>query len=358
MAVSIYYIPAILTFFLAIHKFIPPVTSRKTLFALSVICLGAFQYIRAYFIVNNLPLTHSALGIPFYSTIGLLVYCYAASLTEYISQFSFRLMLGFIPGLVSFVIVCSLIFLYPENFERLIYYPEWNIYLQLTVTLSWAYSAFWVLLAFRIVFIMAGKRNLARPPFNIFIIVTLISLPLIISGSVSNICSLNSHHPVSIIYFILMTFFALLTNGLAERYPQVMLHRRTPYSFRYKGEVPDDYRQQEKNSQLLKFFMTKEKPYCDENFSMETVSRHLDITQRQLSRIINDKYGQNFNSFANRYRIEEVKRLLDNPDSANLLEISLCAGFNSYSVFYSSFKKYTGMTPRQYLKETTGKTKQ
>ncbi|GEM_PF-3956945 len=350
MTVSLYYIPPIVTLFLAVYKFIPPLTSRKIVFALSLICLGAFQYIRAYFIVHDIPLSHSALGLPFYSSIGLLVYCYSMSITEYASRYSLRLMLFFLPGAVSLVGVGAFILISPEKFYMLIHYPQWNFWLRFVVTLSWAYSAFWVVSAFRIVYIMIGRRNLARPPYNIFIVVTLISLPLIITGSISNIFNYNGRSPISIVYYALMAFFALLTNGLAERYPNVMLNRRTPYPFYYRGEVPVDYRQQEKIVKQLKLYMAEEKPYCDESFSMEALSKKLNITQRQLSRIINDKYGQNFNSYINRYRTEEVKRLLSLPGAQNLLNVSLQAGFNSYSVFYSSFKKYTGMTPRQYLR--------
>ncbi len=351
MKLSIYYIPPIVIAFLALCKLIPPLTSRKVVFVLTLMCMSVFQFIRAWFISNDLPVTHSVLGLPFYFSIGLLLYCYTVSLTEYISKYTLRLMFAFLPGIISFTAVLMFILIFPEKFLMLIYYPEWDFILRSVITISWIYSSLWVVLSIRIVYIMGRKKNMARPPFNIFIILALVALPLIITGSITNICSYSGRSAVSLVYYILMIVFAMLTAALTERYPNLMLNRRTPYPFNYRGEVPDDYRQQERIDRDLREHMAEEKPYCDESFSMEGLSRELGITQRQLSRIINDKYGMNFNSFVNRYRVEEAISLLDAPGDFNLLNVSLQVGFNSYSVFYSSFRKHTGLTPRDYIRK-------
>ena len=58
----------------------------------------------------------------------------------------------------------------------------------------------------------------------------------------------------------------------------------------------------------------------------------------------------NFYEFINQYRIDEVKRLMDDPANKHLKLISLAydAGFNSKASFNRIFKQMTEMTPSQY----------
>ena len=46
-------------------------------------------------------------------------------------------------------------------------------------------------------------------------------------------------------------------------------------------------------------------------------------------------------------RIEESKRLLANTDYS-VIDIAVASGFGDQSYFSRVFKKYTGLTPRQY----------
>ncbi|MEH6583528.1 MAG: helix-turn-helix domain-containing protein, partial [Halioglobus sp.] len=73
-------------------------------------------------------------------------------------------------------------------------------------------------------------------------------------------------------------------------------------------------------------------------------------TTSQLSRIINTCAGVSFYEFVNGYRVDEARKmLLDSAASEkNMLEVSLAAGFNSLSTFYTHFRKRVGMTPKKY----------
>lgn len=59
----------------------------------------------------------------------------------------------------------------------------------------------------------------------------------------------------------------------------------------------------------------------------------------------------NFNDFVNYYRTEEViKKLQSGKHNIHtLLAIAYDCGFNSKSTFNRSFKKQTGLTPKEYL---------
>ena len=69
-----------------------------------------------------------------------------------------------------------------------------------------------------------------------------------------------------------------------------------------------------------------------------------------LSHVINASFNQNFRDFINSYRIEESKSRLVQ-DDMNILNIAYEVGFNSKSAFNTAFKKFTGMTPKEYRKK-------
>jgi AraC-like DNA-binding protein len=80
--------------------------------------------------------------------------------------------------------------------------------------------------------------------------------------------------------------------------------------------------------------------------------------------MINRGFGINFNDFINEYRVKAVIDLLKQGEQKthNLLGISLDCGFNSKTTFNRCFKKYTGLSPKQFAEnlniENPGKTGQ
>ena len=103
---------------------------------------------------------------------------------------------------------------------------------------------------------------------------------------------------------------------------------------------------------LLKYMET-EKPYLNSQLSISELAEQINIPTNHLSQIINEQTGKNFFEFINSFRVEEVKlQISDNQDKKfTLLAIALDSGFNSKTVFNTFFKKETGLTPRQFLKQ-------
>lgn len=103
----------------------------------------------------------------------------------------------------------------------------------------------------------------------------------------------------------------------------------------------------------LNYFMDIDRIYRDETLSLQSLAEKISVTPHQLSRILNDRLNKNFADFINTYRVEEVKRLLRDPKSADrkLLSIAFDAGFNTKTAFNNTFKKYTKTTPSEYRKE-------
>jgi len=102
-------------------------------------------------------------------------------------------------------------------------------------------------------------------------------------------------------------------------------------------------------------FMKDKKPYLDSELSLSKLAQAVGMNRSQLSQLINDGVGENFYDFVNHYRVEEVKRLMVDPqmNNFNLLGIALEAGFKSKSTFNLIFKRFTGLTPTEYKKNIT-----
>jgi AraC-like DNA-binding protein len=96
--------------------------------------------------------------------------------------------------------------------------------------------------------------------------------------------------------------------------------------------------------------METEKPYLNQNLTLQKLSEQLKTSSHNLSEVINTRMNQSYYDFINQYRVEEFKTRLKDPESEryNLLSIAFDSGFQSKGTFNSIFKKSTGMTPSEY----------
>jgi AraC-like DNA-binding protein/Tfp pilus assembly protein PilF len=104
---------------------------------------------------------------------------------------------------------------------------------------------------------------------------------------------------------------------------------------------------------LLEKHFENEKPYLNPTLTLKDLASQIDIHPNQLSWLINEKLGNKFNAYINSYRLEYFKELAQNPKNSNISIIGLAyeSGFNSKTVFNTFFKKTTGITPFEYLKQ-------
>lgn len=100
----------------------------------------------------------------------------------------------------------------------------------------------------------------------------------------------------------------------------------------------------------LQDLMKSEKPFLDGQLSISKLAGMLEVHQKQLSQVINEKYETNFFHFINAYRVVEVESKISNPAYKNfsLLGIAFDSGFNTKSAFSKAFKRVHGITPSQY----------
>ena len=95
----------------------------------------------------------------------------------------------------------------------------------------------------------------------------------------------------------------------------------------------------------------KAKLFISEHFaeplSLEDVAAHVDLSPSYFSTVFKEHTQTSFKEYLNYIRIEESKRLLSNTDYS-IIDIAIAVGFEDQSYFSKVFKKYTGMTPKQY----------
>lgn len=103
----------------------------------------------------------------------------------------------------------------------------------------------------------------------------------------------------------------------------------------------------------LNQLMIVEKVYLNENISLREFALQLNADPNLISFILNNHLNKNFYDFVNQYRIEEVKKRLNDPayKHLSLLGIALESGFNSKTTFNRVFKQVTGMTPTAFQRK-------
>ncbi len=97
--------------------------------------------------------------------------------------------------------------------------------------------------------------------------------------------------------------------------------------------------------------MEKEKIYCDEDLTLPRLAARLDLTPHQLSEFLNRELGESFSAYLSRHRVEEARRLLREDPARPVLSVAHAVGFNSKSVFYRVFTRYTNMSPHHFRKD-------
>ena len=80
---------------------------------------------------------------------------------------------------------------------------------------------------------------------------------------------------------------------------------------------------------------------------LEDMAAIADLSASHFSRLFKQTIGQSPYQFLMSYRIEQAKKMLDNPN-ALMIDIAMDCGFSDQAHFSRVFKKIEGLTPKQY----------
>ncbi|MDW3195039.1 MAG: helix-turn-helix domain-containing protein [Cytophagales bacterium] len=100
-------------------------------------------------------------------------------------------------------------------------------------------------------------------------------------------------------------------------------------------------------------WMNEKKYFLNPDLKLHDLAIQLQVAPHALSERINQDLNMNFYDFVNHFRIEEFKQRALAPENKHLTLLALAyeVGFNSKASFNRIFKKNTGLTPSQFLRQ-------
>lgn len=103
----------------------------------------------------------------------------------------------------------------------------------------------------------------------------------------------------------------------------------------------------------LEKVMQEQKLYKDPNINLHDLAYSISETRNSVSNVLNNQLHKSFYDYINELRVEESKKLLSDPKTANytIEAIAAEAGFKTMSVFYRFFKDLVKTTPSQFRKQ-------
>lgn len=311
-------------------------------------------------VITHLAVEVYSVGDPTFLLIAPLLWFYASELTGQKVKFSRGLLFHFLPFLL--IIMLSLCFgsRNPGPFRDFLvqHHRLINIFFWITVVVQ--FSWYQVLIYRRWV---AYRQLLQQEVSNtegvsiswvhffmgVFLVVNLFFLFSLIAviHFRSGMWLINS---IALIFSL--SIFALGYKGILQK--EVFVKEERPDAGSRIAPSPGtapNRSDQDLISKLLAY-MDEKKPYLDPELTLSSLAKDLGIGRSQLSQLINDGIGDNFYDFVNKYRVEQVKKLMADPQVKhyNMLGIALEAGFKSKSTFNLIFKRFTGLTPTEYRK--------
>jgi AraC-like DNA-binding protein len=152
----------------------------------------------------------------------------------------------------------------------------------------------------------------------------------------------------------MITIFVFMTSVAFLFFPSILygnIDEQEVAKEKYSNSGLSESKKNDILAALNLFLKSEEKPYVNPKLSLKEVSSKLSVLSNQLSQVINEKTGYNFNQYINGFRVEESKMILGSSQFSKLTidAISEKAGFKSKSAFYQAFKTHTGMTPKQFV---------
>ncbi len=262
--------------------------------------------------------------------------------------------LHFLPAAVVFLLNAGAFFGF-ENWRQLAMYNNYDHFPglaeQLTFIGSSAYYSFLIGALFRNSEYPDPRFQKWQRQLRIFLAIVTIGLTVMILGNLFYFDLMSTwldYHPVwlFIAVFTLWSIYVLV-------FRKEVIFQKSPVK---ESRWPDVKILLWKDA--LETVMHHQRPYLNPDLSLQMLAQMVGIKEKDLSEVLNIGLGKSFHDYINLYRIEEVKRLLLNPEKQHLTNFAMAqeAGFNSKSAFFGLFKKHLGMTPGAFKRKNESAT--
>lgn len=87
----------------------------------------------------------------------------------------------------------------------------------------------------------------------------------------------------------------------------------------------------------------------NKSIALNDLAKYLNVTPQYISSLLSKIENNNFTNLLSEYRIEKAKELLK--ENINIKEIAVMVGFQNHNYFTNIFKKKTGYTPKEFIKQ-------
>lgn len=143
--------------------------------------------------------------------------------------------------------------------------------------------------------------------------------------------------------------------SIIEEQDKIILRNTISEMKRSQTDISSGTEEKQGNPELLSKIveiMEHSQEIYDPEFSIDVLARLCDEKTKVVSSELNYSLSKNFNSLLNEYRVREMCRRLNDPESSSMTieAIAQEVGYKSRSTYISAFKKYTGLTPSEYMK--------
>lgn len=220
------------------------------------------------------------------------------------------------------------------------------------------YASFLLFYFFKIFFRFKNQFNIYSIRRNeTLILITLIILLGILSSIIAIIFIFLI--PILGLYLnsILIGIFLVFYQISLKKFPSILKNLKQIIEEEKKYKISQIKKLNlEELKNKLNFLMEIEKIYYDDEFSLTDLAKKLELSTHQISEFLNQEMKISFFQFVNKYRVNEVKKLILEKKHNTVLSIAFEVGFNSKSSFNETFKKETGLTPTEYKKLNLKKT--
>ncbi len=103
---------------------------------------------------------------------------------------------------------------------------------------------------------------------------------------------------------------------------------------------------------IRRVYYYMEKNY-DKDLKLETIAKNFNYNSAYLGKLFRKEMGESFNNSLDIIRITNARRLLQETN-LKVYQISEKVGYGSIDYFYIKFKKYVGISPKEYRKNLKG----
>ena len=83
------------------------------------------------------------------------------------------------------------------------------------------------------------------------------------------------------------------------------------------------------------------------DISMQELARTMNYSEPYFCKLFKQCFNKNFTSYLTEYRVEEAKKMLEQP-TVNVKEIGKAVGYGDSNYFAKVFKRITGQSPTEY----------